>query len=61
MAERLVALLVPLKEAWSARRDARIRFLKLQVEILRSRAAGQASDLPRVAHGQPPRIDSTLP
>ena len=32
-----VALLVMLKEAWSARRDAHIRFLKLQVEMLQSR------------------------
>jgi len=33
----LTVLLVMLHEAWSARRDAQIRFLKLQVEILRSR------------------------
>lgn len=36
----LVALLVMLKEAWSARRDAHIRFLKLQVEMLQSRLPG---------------------
>ncbi len=36
----LNALLVVLQEAWSARRDAHIRFLKLQVEILRSRLPG---------------------
>ena len=36
----LMALLVLLREAWSARRDAHIRFLKLQVEILRSRTPG---------------------
>ena len=36
----LNALLVVLQEAWSARRDAKIRFLKLQVEILRSRLPG---------------------
>lgn len=33
----IVALLVHLKEAWSTRRDAHIRFLNLQIEILRSR------------------------
>lgn len=36
----LVALLVMLKEAWSARRDAHIRFLELQVEMLQSRLPG---------------------
>jgi len=36
----LVALLVLLREAWSARRDAHIRFLKLQVEMLQSRLPG---------------------
>ncbi len=36
----LVAFLVMLKEAWSARRDAHIRFLKLQVELLKSRLPG---------------------
>ncbi len=36
----LMALLVVLSEAWSARRDAHIRFLKLQVEILQSRLPG---------------------
>ena len=36
----LNALLVVLQEAWSARRDSHIRFLKLQVEILRSRLPG---------------------
>jgi hypothetical protein len=35
-----VALLVMLKEAWSARRDAHIRFLKLQVEMLQERLPG---------------------
>jgi hypothetical protein len=35
-----VALLVLLKEVWSARRDAHIRFLKLQVEILKARLPG---------------------
>jgi len=35
-----MALLVLLREAWSARREAHIRFLKLQVEILQSRAPG---------------------
>jgi putative transposase len=34
------AFLVMLMEAWSARRDAHIRFLKLQVEMLRSRLPG---------------------
>jgi len=36
----LMALLVMLQEAWSARRDAHIRFLKLQVEMLQSRLPG---------------------
>jgi putative transposase len=34
------AFLVMLMEAWSARRDAHLRFLKLQVEMLRSRLPG---------------------
>ena len=38
--EWLMALLVLLKERWSTRRDAHVRFLKLQVEILRSRLPG---------------------
>jgi putative transposase len=36
----LTALLVLLHEAWSARRDAHIRFLKLQVEMLKERLPG---------------------
>ncbi len=36
----LTALLVLLHEAWSARRDAHIRFLKLQVELLKERVPG---------------------
>jgi len=36
----LTALLVLLQEAWSARRDAQIRFLKLQVEMLKIRLPG---------------------
>ena len=36
----LMALLVFVRERWSARRDAHIRFLKLQVEMLRSRLPG---------------------
>ena len=36
----LMALFVLFQEAWSARRDAHIRFLKLQVEILQSRLPG---------------------
>ncbi len=36
----LTALLVLLHELWSTRRDAHIRFLKLQVEMLRSRLPG---------------------
>jgi len=35
-----MALLVLLQEAWSARRDAHIRFLKVQVEMLQSRLPG---------------------
>ena len=38
--EWLMALLMLLKERWSTRRDAQVRFLKLQVEILRSRLPG---------------------
>jgi len=36
----LMALLVLLQEAWSTRRDAHIRFLKLQVEMLKERLPG---------------------
>jgi putative transposase len=36
----LTAMLVLLHEAWSARRDAHIRFLKLQVEMLKERLPG---------------------
>jgi len=36
----LIALLVLLQEAWSARCDTQIRFLKLQVEMLQSRLPG---------------------
>jgi len=36
----LTALLVLLHEAWSARRDAHIRFLKLQVQLLKERLPG---------------------
>ncbi len=36
----LTALFVLSREAWSARRDAHIQFLKLQVEILQSRLPG---------------------
>ena len=36
----LMAVLVLLQEKWSARRDAQIRFLTLQVEMLRSRLPG---------------------
>ena len=36
----LTALFLLFQEAWSARRDAQIRFLKLQVEILQSRLPG---------------------
>lgn len=36
----LFAFLVMLQEAWSARRDAYIRFLKLQVEMLQARLPG---------------------
>ena len=35
-----MALLVLLRERWSARRDAQVRFLKLQLEIVRSRLPG---------------------
>ena len=41
----LMALLMLLKEAWSARRDAHIRFLKLQVEMLHSRLPGNRAIL----------------
>ncbi len=36
----LITLLVLLPEAWPTRRDAHIRFLKLQVEMLQSRLPG---------------------
>ena len=36
----LMALLVLFQEVWSARRDAHIRFLKLQVQVLQSRLPG---------------------
>ncbi len=36
----LSSMLLLFREAWSARRDAHIRFLKLQVEILQSRLPG---------------------
>ena len=36
----LTAMFLLFQEAWSARRDAHIRFLKLQVEILQSRLPG---------------------
>ena len=36
----LMALLVMLQEAWSARRDTQVRFLRLQVEIFPSRLPG---------------------
>ena len=36
----MMALLVLLRERWSARRDAQVRFLKLQLEIVRSRLPG---------------------
>jgi len=36
----LIALLVMLQEAWAARRDAQIRFLKLQIEMVKSRLLG---------------------
>ena len=44
----LMALLVMLQEAWSARRDAHIPFLKLQVEMLHSRLPGNRAILSRV-------------
>ena len=36
----LMTLLMMLAEAWSARRDAQVRFLKLQVELLRAKVPG---------------------
>ncbi len=36
----LTAIFLLFQEAWSSRRDAHIRFLKLQVEILQSRLPG---------------------
>ena len=38
--EWLMAMFVLLRERWSTRRDAHVRCLKLQVEILRSRLPG---------------------
>ncbi len=39
----LTALLVLLHELWSSRRDAHIRFLKLQVDLLKERLPGNRS------------------
>lgn len=36
----MMALLVLLRERWSARRDAQVSFLRLQLEITRSRLPG---------------------
>jgi len=36
----LIAFIVLLQEAWSTRRDAHIRFLKLQIEMLQTRLPG---------------------
>ncbi len=36
----LIAFIVMLQEAWSTRRDAHIRFLRLQVELLKERLPG---------------------
>jgi len=38
--EWLMGLLILLKERWSTRRDGHVRFLKIQLEILRSRLPG---------------------
>ncbi len=37
----LTAMLVLLHEAWSIKRDVHIRFLKLQVEMLKERLPGK--------------------
>ena len=47
----LTAFLAMLQEAWSAGRDAQIRFLKFQVEILRS---PPRSALRRARNGRSP-------
>ena len=61
----LMALLVLLQEAWSTRRDTHIRFLKLQVEMLKDRLPGNRVildpverrrlmfDSPARSHGRP--------
>jgi len=41
----LTAFLVLLQGPWSTRRDAHIRFLKLQVEMLKARRLGEKSSL----------------
>ena len=44
----LTALRVLLQEAWSTRRDAHIRFLRLQVEMMKERLPGNRVILDRV-------------
>ncbi len=36
----LMALLTTLAEAWSTRRDGQIRFLRLQIKLLRAKLPG---------------------
>jgi len=52
----LTALLVLLHEAWSTRRDAHIRFLTLQVEMLKSRLPGNRVILAPVERQRSRRI-----
>jgi hypothetical protein len=41
-----MAMLMVLQEAWSTRRDAHIRFLKVQVEMLKVSSWTNASETP---------------
>jgi len=56
----LTALLVLLQEAWSARRDAQIRFLKLQVAMLQSRLPGNGVILDPVERRQLMKIGAEM-
>ena len=56
----LMALLVLLQEAWSTRRDAHIRFLKLQVEMLKARLPGNRVILDPVERRQLMKIGAEV-
>ena len=54
----LTAVFVMLYEVWSARRDARIRFLVLQIELLKSRVPGNRVILDPVERRQLMKLGS---